>query len=220
MIKGVIFDVDGVLLDSMSVWENLGEEYLALKGIKAKEGLKDILETMSMEEGAEYLKNVYHINDGRNEILKEIKNILEKFYKETILLKPGIYTYLKQLKKKNVCMTVATSGDKSLVKEAFQRLGIDGFFSDIITCADVKKGKDHPDIYIEAAKKMNLKPKEVFVFEDAYHAVYTAEKAGFFVVGIYDTCNEKDEENIKKTADLYLENFDDFEMFLEKAEKK
>ena len=63
MIRGVIFDVDGVLLNSMPVWENLGELYLNRLGIEAEKGLGDTLFTMSLEEGADYLISHYHLDE-------------------------------------------------------------------------------------------------------------------------------------------------------------
>ena len=80
MIKGVIFDIDGVLLDSMIIWTDLGERYLKSIGKEPEEGLTEKLFSMSMEQGAEYLKDKYNIDESVPEILDDINNISKNFY--------------------------------------------------------------------------------------------------------------------------------------------
>ena len=73
MIKGVIFDIDGVVLDSMSIWNDLGARYLISRGIEPEEGLNEILFSMSMEQGAEYAKEHYRLNESVEDILDGIR---------------------------------------------------------------------------------------------------------------------------------------------------
>ena len=77
MIKGAIFDIDGVILDSMEMWNDLGKRYLSSMGIEAEKGLNDILFSMSMEEGARYLSEHYHVEKSSVEIVEDIKKTIE-----------------------------------------------------------------------------------------------------------------------------------------------
>ena len=76
MIKGAIFDIDGVLLDSMIIWTDLGERYLRSIGKEPEEGLTEKLFSMSMEQGAEYLKDTYNIDKDASGILDDIGTFL------------------------------------------------------------------------------------------------------------------------------------------------
>ena len=78
-IKGVIFDVDGVLLASMSIWTDLGARYLKSLGRTPEEGLAEILFSMSMEQGAEYLNERYGLGREQSEIMEGLENMLRDF---------------------------------------------------------------------------------------------------------------------------------------------
>ena len=100
-------------------------------------------------------------------------------------------------------MTVATSNNKEEVEAAFKRTGVSSYFERIFTCEEVGAGKTKPDIYLEAAKYMGTKPEETVVFEDVLHAVRTAKKAGFLVVGLYDEASKAEQKEIREEADWY-----------------
>ena len=89
MIRGAVFDLDGVLLDSMAVWNDLGARYLLKQGIQPQSGLRDILFSMSMEQGAEYMKEQYLLNKTSKEILDGIQEMLQDFYFYEVRAKEG-----------------------------------------------------------------------------------------------------------------------------------
>ena len=84
MIKGVIFDVDGVLLNSMPVWENLGELYLNRLGIEAEKGLGETLFTMSLEEGTDYMISHYGLKMTPEEVIAGINREVRDFYEKRV----------------------------------------------------------------------------------------------------------------------------------------
>ena len=100
MICGAIFDIDGVLLDTLKVWKNLGSRYLKARGITPHENTDNILFSMSMEEGAEYLKNTYALSDGTDKILADINKMLKEFYECEALKKDGADSLLDFIGKK------------------------------------------------------------------------------------------------------------------------
>lgn len=81
MIKGIIFDVDGTLLDSMHIWGELGKRYLSSVGMEAKPGLAKLLFPMSLDESSEYLKNEYNFPDSVEQITEDTIKILSDFYR-------------------------------------------------------------------------------------------------------------------------------------------
>ena len=97
MIKGAIFDVDGTLLDSMEIWEDVGVRYLNSIGIEAEPDLGTVLFTMSIQEGAAYVKEHYHLSQEPEEIVQGVLDIISNYYKKTALLKSGAKELLEKL---------------------------------------------------------------------------------------------------------------------------
>ena len=118
MIKGAIFDVDGVLLNSMPVWENLGELYLNSLGLDAEKGLGEILFTMSLEEGAQYLISQYGIDKSVEEVVNGLNREVRDFYAEKVPLKEGVRQYLSEFRERGIPMVIATSGDQKNAEAA------------------------------------------------------------------------------------------------------
>lgn len=207
MIKGAIFDVDGTLLDSMGIWKDVGVRYLNSIGVEAEPDLGTILFTMSIQEGAEYIKEHYHLSQETDEIEQSVLDIISDYYKETAPLKSGAVELLEKLRNSNISMTIASSNNKKEIEMAFERLGIAKYFDRIFTCEEAGAGKTKPDIYLQAAEYLGSRPEETLIFEDVIHAVRTAKKAGFQVVGIYDEASKDDQEEIQREADCYCRDW-------------
>lgn len=219
MIKGAIFDVDGTLLDSMEIWEDVAIRYLKSIGVEAEPDLPEVMFTMSLPEGAAYVKEHYRLTRETDEIIQGVLDIIRKYYEETAPLKPGVTKILEELSGKRIPMTVATSNNKEEVEAAFKRLGIASYFSRIFTCEEVGAGKTRPDIYMKAAEYMGTRPEETVIFEDVLHAIRTAKKAGFLAVGLYDEASKADQKAIEKEADWYAKSMEGLDIMESKKLK-
>ncbi|MST74616.1 HAD family phosphatase [Roseburia sp. MUC/MUC-530-WT-4D] len=203
-IKGIIFDADGVLLDSMGIWDQAPEMYLRSKGITPEKHLGQKMFAMSMTEGAEYIKKHYLVDFPVTKILDGVTDTICTFYEQEVLLKPGVEETLRWIQKQRIPMTVATSSEKNVISKAFERLGIFSCFQQVFSCEEVGAGKDRPDIYYAAQQEMACRVEETIVFEDSFYALQTAKKAGFVTVGVYDRFSENQREEIQMLADHYL----------------
>ena len=209
MIKGAIFDIDGVLLDSMIIWTDLGERYLRSIGKEPEEGLTEKLFSMSLEQGAEYLKDTYSIDKDTSGILDDINNISEHFYYHEVEAKPGVEELLKDFRTRGIKMVAATSSPRSHVERALSRTGLHNYIDKIFTNSEVGVSKHEPDIYNLAAEYMGTVPSETLVFEDSLYALKTAKAAGYVTVGIYDAKGEKNQAGLLENAKLYLKSYED-----------
>jgi len=205
-IDGAIFDIDGTLLDSMPVWQTLGEDYLISRGIKPHENLKEKFKDMSLYEAALYYKSEYGIKDCTETIMAGVNALLADFYKYKAPPKEGAAGFLSELERRHVKMCVATATDAPLVNAALKRCGMLRFFSEIFTCTEVGSGKDKPCIFNAALSFLGTPKSGTWVFEDALYAVETAKAAGFNVAGIYDRF-EKNAEAVIKKSDVYIRSF-------------
>lgn len=219
MIKGAIFDVDGTILDSMKIWDEVGQRYLSDRGKTAEKNLNDILFPMTIEEGAEYIKNKYHISEECGQIAEGLLDIVKDFYSLEAEPKQGAVELLDLLDRKDIPMTVASSSNREHIERAFERLDIKKYFVEIFTCSEVGAGKTEPLIFEQAAKIMGSEPQMTYVFEDGLYAAETAKKAGFKVVGIYDDSSRADWENLRETADIAVEDLKEFNKIWEYISK-
>ena len=212
-ICGAIFDLDGVLLDSMAVWNDLGVRYLQKRGIQPEAGLSQILFSMSMEQGADYLKTKYRLPDTPQEILNGIEQMIQDFYFYEVQPKEGAKELLQFLQDQDVKMIAATSSPREHVTKALQRNGLYDYLQQIYTTGEVGVSKHEPVIYQLAADSLGTKPEETLVFEDSLYALKTAKNAGFRAIGVYDADGETDQEGVRQTGELYLTSLLEFRQY-------
>ena len=208
MLKGAIFDFDGTLVDSMFIWDTIGEDYLRSLGKEPHEDLKETFMTLSLEEAAEYYRTHYGVTLSVKEIVNGVNTMVEGIYRTRVALKQGVADFLAQLKENGARMCIATVTDRYLVEETLDRLGILQYFSEIFTCAEVGYGKDKPIIYRKALEHLDTAKNETYVFEDSLFALKTAKADGFATVGVYDR-HENRQDNLKNLADYYIVDFVD-----------
>ena len=175
MLKGAIWDLDGTLLDSMSAWDHVGENYLRSQGIEPEPDLNEIIATMSLQQAADYFIDYYGVKQTPDDLIKGAVAIVDDFYRYEAQLKPHAAKFLTQLHQAGVKMCIATAAERSLVETVLTRCGVLHCFSEIFTCTSVGAGKDEPAIYREAMKFLGTDRSNTIVFEDSLHALTTAK---------------------------------------------
>ena len=208
-IQGAVFDVDGTLLDSLSVWDTIGEDYLCSLGYEPGKNLKEMLKNMSLYQAACYCQREYGVTLSTDEIMNGINAMLERFYRYEALLKPGAGKLLEWLQERGVKLCIATATDRYLVEAALKRCGVLSCFGKIFTCNEVGHGKDEPHIFEAALGFLGTEKSETLVFEDALYALRTAKTAGFPVAAVRDD-HEKAQEEVRALADIYMEELTQF----------
>lgn len=208
MLKGAIFDFDGTLVDSMFIWDTIGEDYLRTLGKEPHEDLKETFMTLTLEKAAEFYRENYRVTLSVKEIVDGVNTMVEGIYRTKVTLKHGVADYLRWLKENGAQMCVATVTDRYLVEETLKRLGVRHYFSEIFTCAEVGYGKDKPIIYRDALEHLGTPKEESCVFEDSLFALKTAKADGFTTIGVYDR-HENRQDELKNLADYYIRDFAD-----------
>ncbi len=209
MIKGAIFDFDGTLVDSMFIWDTLGEDYLRSLGKEPKENLKETFKTFTLEQSAEYYRKHYGVTLSVREIVGDINKMIAGIYETKVTLKDGVRNFLEKLHAQGVKMCVATVTEKTIAESVLKRLGVRSYFEEIFTCAEVGYGKETPHIYRAALAYLGTEKEKTVVFEDAFHALMTAKSDGFPVAAVYDT-HEPKQALMKANADYYISDYSGF----------
>lgn len=219
MLKGIIFDFDGTLMDSMFIWDTAGEVYLQSIGKEPQEDLQKVLKPMSLMQSAEYIQAHYEIPLSVTEIMEGINRTVEGFYFHDVEPKPVVIEWLEELSAKNIKMCIATATDRYQVEAALKRCGMRHYFSEIFTCTEVGSGKNQPLIFRKAMEHMGTDRSNTAVVEDAYHALRTANADGFMTVAVYDAHEDKQQE-IRELVDLYLPDYFDVTSFWKFASRE
>lgn len=205
-----IFDMDGTLVDSMGVWNRLSDEFLLKHGIPGlPPELQEESVAMTMLESAQLFIDAFHLPGTPEQIAEEINGLMEAHYRTDIPLKPGARAVLERLQAAGVRMCVASSTAPALLDVCLRRLGVRDFFAFLLSCEEVGAGKNRPDVYLEAARRMGASPENTVVFEDILAAAETAKKAGFALGAVYDVNSAHEQEQLKALADRFIPRWDD-----------
>ncbi len=140
-VKAVIFDLDGTIVDSMWIWEQIDIDFLAKRGIRLPNDLQKAIEGMSFTETAIYFKNRFNLKESIEEIKEEWNAMAYDFYKNRVPLKKGVNEFIKYLKQKNIKLGIGTSNSRELAIEVLKTHNILHYFDTIRTSCEVEKGE-------------------------------------------------------------------------------
>ncbi len=212
-IDGVIFDLDGTLLDSLSAWEHSGSNFVRSQGFEPPATLDKELESLSLTDGARLLKTRYRLPQSPQEILALTLRPIQEHYYQDIPPMPGITQTLARLHAQGVKMAVATASDKELAQAALARLGLLPYFEFIITCDEVGVGKSSPKVYEEALRRLGTAKARTLVAEDALYALQTAHAAGFPTAAIEEAHSAHQRNEKKQAATYYVFSYQGKQVF-------
>ena len=207
---GVIFDLDGTLIDSMGIWHQIDIDYLGSKGIELPDDLQEKVEGKSFRETAIYFKERFKLPETIEEIM-DVWNIMSfDMYTTKVVLKPGVINILEFIKNKGLKTGIATSNSTHLTKAVLKSMKIDNYFNTVVTGNDVKKGKPDPEIYLKAADKLDVPPSKCFVFEDIPSGILAGRNAGMTTCAVEDKYSLDLKHKKMLLADYYTVDFNSF----------
>lgn len=183
--RAVIFDLDGLLIDSEPYWEKADAELFKRHQIAYTPEINKQIMGMTPREIVNVYRQKYGFIQTPEELLKERQDLLYGFLLENLQIMEGAKELIEQLKQKGIPMAIATSGhSKEKAAELVTKLGFDGYFKVIVSGNDVTNGKPAPDIYLEVSRQLNVVPMYCLVFEDAPKGVQAGKAATMKVYGV------------------------------------
>ena len=193
MIKAVIFDVDGLLLDSEPIWSLADRELLKRRGIDYRDELKTKIVGKGQVESAQNVKDYYQLPDPIDDLVRERRKLLNDLLKANLWLMPGAKELIDLLVKNNFRLAIASSQSKEIIDLMIKSFALEGKFSVIVYGDEVEKGKPEPDIFLLAAERLTIAPQEAVVLEDSQNGAIAAKKAGMKVIVIPNQYNKGQE---------------------------
>ncbi len=209
MISAVIYDMDGLIVDSEPWWRVAETNVFGRLSVAPK---KEEFESMMGWQIREVIQNWYDehpwnnfsIEKTQNEIIDEV----EKLVTENSFLLPGVVESLAFFKNKNIAIALASSSPLKLITNLMTHFGLANNFQFMISAEYEKRGKPHPDVFLTTAKKLNVNPENCLVLEDSYNGVIAAKSAGMKCIAV--PCKEHFSQSRFDIADLKISSLTDF----------
>ncbi len=216
MIKAVLFDMDGTLVDTEKYYRRFWPIAMAEFGYHLTDEQVLSMRSLGRPFAPARLKewfgedlDYYAIRARRTEMMEEC---LEK---EGIQLKPGAVEILEELRRRGIPAAVATASPLERTEKYLNLTGIRPYFSKLISATQVKEGKPSPDIYLYACEQLGLEPKDCMAVEDAPNGVLSAYRAGLKVVMVSDQTRPSKED--RKYLDACVDRLDEIVSYLDEA---
>lgn len=206
-IDAVIFDLDGSLVDSMWIWQEIDIAYLGKFGISLPENLQEQIEGMSFSETAEFFKERFRIPDPIQQIKNDWNAMAWEKYSHEVPLKEGVYEFLTHCRERKIRLGIATSNSRELVENIAGVHSLGEYFGCMMTGSDVERGKPAPDIYLAVARELGVKPDRCLVFEDIVPGIQAGKNAGMKVCAVEDAYSADQKERKQKLADYYIVDY-------------
>ena len=205
--KAAIFDLDGTLFDSMGVWDQIDAAFLAKRGIAVPDDYMETVTAMQFRDIARYTIDRFGLDDTEDELMDEWDRMAHDAYTSVVRPKAHALDYLRYLKDTGARLAVATTMPAGLRAPALRHVGMLGMFDAIVGVDDVGRGKEHPDIYLEAAARVGVPAHAATVFEDLLAGVRSAVRAGMRVWGVYDASSAQVWPSIEQAAHGTITDF-------------
>jgi len=204
MIKAVIFDLDGVIVESEHMHIEAEKQTMLKYGVRiSSEELHRYTGTTAKFMFTELIKK-YKLNTTFKRIFNEKEEILFKLLEKDVQPTKGVIKFIEKLKRENVKLAIASSSHKRLIKFVLERLNITHLFDSIVGSEDVIHGKPNPETFLKAANELNVNPIECLVIEDSKLGVEAAKNAGMKCVGYRNPSSGN--QDLSK-ADVVIDNF-------------
>lgn len=212
-LQGVIFDLDGTLLDSTGMWRQVDGRLMAHYGKEVPPDLSETVQRMSIEEFSQFFVEEFQLPVTPEQIAQQVADMVAEEYREKLQLKPHVPEILDWLDQQNIPYGVATATYGELAEAALRRLHLWERLRFLLTEQDAGAPKTQPKIFQLAAQKLHLGRRQIAVVEDSLHALEGAKNGGFFTIGIADPENAPVWKEICATATVHIHDILEMKQF-------
>ncbi|MDX6409973.1 MAG: hypothetical protein QOE13_3044 [Gaiellaceae bacterium] len=206
MIDAVVFDLDGVIVDSEQVWDDVRERLAHERGGRWSEQAQADMMGMSSTEWSRYMHETVGLPEPPEEINREVVSRMLDRYSERLPLIEGAVEAVKRLAA-HWPLAVASSSNRELIDRVLQVSGLVSYFRTTVSSEEVVRGKPAPDVYLEAARRLDVQPARAVAIEDSANGIRSAHAAGMHVVAIPNRAFPPPDDALA-LADVVLESIE------------
>ena len=207
MIAAVVFDMDGVLIESEEVWDSVREAYVRERGGRYDAEVQRAMMGMSSTEWSQYLHDVAGIPDAPAAINDEVVRRMLDAYRAHVPLVDGAVDAVERLARVYP-LGLASSSNRSLIDAVLDVAGVTSLFAATVSSEEVARGKPAPDVYLEAARRLGVDATRCAAVEDSHGGIRSANAAGMRVIAFPNPTYPPDEESLAR-ADVVIRSLDE-----------
>jgi HAD superfamily hydrolase (TIGR01509 family) len=207
LIDAVVFDLDGVLIQSEEVWHEVRQRFVRERGGRYDDEVQRAMMGMSSPEWSRYLHEAAGVPDEPDAINAEVVRRMLTSYESHLPLIDGAVDAVHRLARE-LTLGVASSSNRPIIDAVLQVAGIAACFAATVSSEEVARGKPAPDVYVEAARRLGVAPERCAAIEDSHGGIRSAKAAGMRVIAIPNPTYPPDEESLAQ-ADLVLRSLAD-----------
>jgi HAD superfamily hydrolase (TIGR01509 family) len=207
VIDAVVFDMDGVLIESEEVWDSVREAYVRERGGRYDDEIQRAMMGMSSPEWSRYLHETAGIPDEPEEINAEVVRRMLEAYRAHLPLVAGAVAAVRRLAERYP-LAVASSSNRPLIDTVLEVAGLRQYFHATVSSEEVARGKPAPDVYLEAARRLDVPPERCAAVEDSHGGIRSAKAAGMRVIAIPNPSYPPDEDALAQ-ADVVIRSLDE-----------
>ncbi len=207
-MKAYIFDMDGVLIDSVYSLDRSVRGFLDPTGIDYPENIIEIITPLGYEGAAKYIQSL-GVDKTVDELTAIMTEGMEKEYVQSIPTKAHVVEVLEKLHANGYKLCILSASPHFLIDPCIKRLDIERYFDFVWSTDDFALIKSNPQIYSEAAKLLGLDERECAFADDNLTNIKAAKAAGMYTIAVYDLVNAVHTDEMKKEADKYIHSFEE-----------
>jgi HAD superfamily hydrolase (TIGR01509 family) len=207
VIDAVVFDMDGVLIQSEEVWDEIREQYVAERGGRYDTEVQRAMMGMSSTEWSRYLHETAGVPDDPQAINDEVVRRMLASYRDHLPLIDGAQEAVARLAE-HYRLAVASSSNRPLIDTVLDVAGLARYFEATVSSEEVPRGKPAPDVYLEAARRLDVDPERCAAIEDSHGGIRSAKAAGMRVIAIPNPSYPPDDASLAQ-ADVVARSLDE-----------
>ncbi len=205
----VLFDFDGTIADTGYLWQKVDRKFMEDRGLEYTEDLGPKLAALGFKNGAQWIIDTYNLDDTAENVCKEWNEGAERLYAEEVVLREGVQEYIDRLHAMGKKTALVTTNNHRVLTSMAERVDVYDIFDAVVLGDEVPRSKHFPDIYLEAARRLETDPSKCLVFEDIPAAIKSAHTAGMVTCAVNSNDQWQNMDELIKLADHYIFSWDE-----------
>lgn len=202
-----IFDLDGTLIDSNSLWLEVDDEFLARRGLVTTTEYQELVGRAIFPTAAEYTREYYGLEESPESIMAEWELLADHHYRHLVELKPGARDFLRQCRAEGRGLTLFTACRPALCRVVMERFDLESLFDHVVFAEEIGLEKHDPRCFVRLSRIIGVPPEKCTLFDDSCSNCATARAAGMETVGVYDSFYEGQQEALREICHRCIRSF-------------